>query len=150
MSSKPFTIPVISLWQPWATAMALRIKKNETRSWPNIVRGWLAIHAAKRPLDRQARLLWTASGPTYEPLVFGAVVCVVRVVGCERTELIKKLGVSEQEKRWGNYDDGRWAWVTSPVDMIELPKPIPLRGRQGLFRWAPPDWLAQELKEKTP
>lgn len=38
----------ISLWQPWASAIAVGAKRVETRSWPTNYRGPLAIHAAKR------------------------------------------------------------------------------------------------------
>lgn len=38
----------ISLWQPWATLMAIGAKKIETRVWPTNHRGPLAIHAAKK------------------------------------------------------------------------------------------------------
>lgn len=37
----------ISLWQPWASAIALGSKRIETRSWSTSYRGPLAIHAAK-------------------------------------------------------------------------------------------------------
>jgi hypothetical protein len=140
------TIPAVSLYQPWATAMALKIKKNETRHWPTDIRGWLAIHAAKRPVDREGRLLATAAGLN-GLLVFGCFVCIVRIVGCEKTELLKRLGVSDQEQGWGNYADGRWAWVTSPNDLIEIPKPIPFIGHQGIFRWVPPAWLQDRMRE---
>lgn len=43
----------ISLWQPWASAIAVGVKRYETRSWPavsggTLYSGWLAIHASKR------------------------------------------------------------------------------------------------------
>jgi hypothetical protein len=37
----------LSLWQPWATLIALKKKQIETRSWRTTYRGPLAIHAAK-------------------------------------------------------------------------------------------------------
>ncbi len=37
----------LSLWQPWASLIALLIKRIETRSWSTTYRGPLAIHAAK-------------------------------------------------------------------------------------------------------
>ena len=40
----------ITLWDPWASAMALELKRNETRGWSTPYRGPLAIHAAKRPI----------------------------------------------------------------------------------------------------
>lgn len=44
----PTSIPVLSLWQPWATLVALGVKTIETRSWSTHYRGPLAIHAAAR------------------------------------------------------------------------------------------------------
>lgn len=38
----------ISLWQPWATLVAIDAKRFETRSWKTNYRGLLAIHAAKK------------------------------------------------------------------------------------------------------
>ena len=38
----------ISLWQPWASVVALGSKRIETRHWSTGHRGPLAIHAAKR------------------------------------------------------------------------------------------------------
>lgn len=40
-------IKAITLWQPWATLIAIGAKKIETRSWSTNYRGPLAIHAAK-------------------------------------------------------------------------------------------------------
>jgi hypothetical protein len=39
---------VLSLWQPWASAVAAGAKVIETRSWQTSYRGPLLIHAAKR------------------------------------------------------------------------------------------------------
>lgn len=41
----------LTLWQPWASLVALGIKTIETRSWSTQYRGPLAIHAAKRKPD---------------------------------------------------------------------------------------------------
>jgi activating signal cointegrator 1 len=45
------SFPVISLWQPWASLVALGVKTIETRSWPapkSVIGQIIAIHAAKR------------------------------------------------------------------------------------------------------
>jgi len=44
-------IKAISLWQPWASAMALGFKKNETRHWATKYRGPLLIHAAQKIIN---------------------------------------------------------------------------------------------------
>jgi hypothetical protein len=38
----------LTLWQPWATLVAIGAKKVETRCWSKKYRGELAIHAAAR------------------------------------------------------------------------------------------------------
>jgi hypothetical protein len=40
------TMPVLTLYQPWASLVALRRKRIETRSWATKYRGRIAIHAA--------------------------------------------------------------------------------------------------------
>jgi protein gp37 len=40
-------IKALSLWQPWASLMAARVKIHETRHWKTDYRGPIAIHAAK-------------------------------------------------------------------------------------------------------
>lgn len=40
---------IITLWQPWASLIALNLKHYETRSWPTNYEGPILIHAAKRP-----------------------------------------------------------------------------------------------------
>jgi activating signal cointegrator 1 len=43
---------IITIWQPWASLIALGFKKFETRSWGTHYRGKLAIHAARRKIRR--------------------------------------------------------------------------------------------------
>lgn len=38
----------LTIWQPWATAIAIGAKRIETRSWETHYRGPIAIHAAAR------------------------------------------------------------------------------------------------------
>lgn len=43
---------LLSLWEPWATLMAIGAKRIETRSWSTPYRGWLAIHASEGGLAK--------------------------------------------------------------------------------------------------
>lgn len=38
----------LTLWQPWASLVALGEKKIETRTWSTTYRGTLAIHASNQ------------------------------------------------------------------------------------------------------
>lgn len=129
---------VLTLWQPWATLIAIGVKKIETRSWPTSYRGPLAIHASKK-LDR--RIVAIAQQPDIaEPLYnsgikeigdmpFGAVVCVCRLVDC--CQIVAPP--NEPERSFGDYTPGRWAWFLTGAE--PLPTPIPAKGRQGLWQW---------------
>src|SRR5262249_6870381 len=51
------TMKAISLWQPWASLMAVSAKKIEPRHWQTDYRGLVAIHAAKRFQELERLLL---------------------------------------------------------------------------------------------
>jgi hypothetical protein len=123
----------ITLWEPWATAMALGIKHNETRSWPTNYRGELAICAAKRPLDEIGRLLCADLDVGIDVLSFGCVLCVVKLQGCQPADLVINgtFALSGAEELCGNYTTGRWVWMTDGLRALR--SPVPVIGRQGLF-----------------
>lgn len=122
----------ISLWQPWASAMAARLKFNETRSWSTKYRGLLVIHAAKRwtreEIDFFVHHADIASLPTQIPL--GQIVAIGNLIDCVPTESIRD-SISEREESWGNYSDGRFAWRFESLMALETP--VPFKGAQGLF-----------------
>ena len=128
----------ISLWEPWATAMALEMKRNETRSWTTRYRGDLLICASKRPLDVTANetLDFILRHTGIRPIIPnpGHALCVVRVVRCDTITATyrKDHFMTFMEGRLGDYTPGRFAWVTT--DTRRLQKPIPVTGRQGLFQ----------------
>lgn len=73
-------VKALSLWQPWASLIAIGAKRIETRSWATKHRGPLAIHAAARPLSPQikAQYFGIHPGQRYTGLVhgpFGARIC---------------------------------------------------------------------------
>lgn len=151
------SIPCISLWQPWAQLMALGLKRIETRGWDTLLRGPLAIHAAKRwtgeefeflecteeaaePL-KEAGYTWS-SNPLKTNLPLGAVVAVVNLSGCQRSEVLSPI-VTPLERAFGNYAPNRFGWLTDSVRKLEMP--VPTRGAQRIFTVPFPD----ELKVPT-
>jgi len=58
----------ITLYQPWATLVALGKKKIETRSWKTDYRGPLAIHVAKKFTGEQRMLCRWAKQPLSDAL----------------------------------------------------------------------------------
>lgn len=174
----------ITLWQPWASLVAVGVKTIETRSWSTSHRGPLAIHAGARPpetsnfggemggwtvgrLDPGApRRMWRGSGPIID-LPLGAVVAT-----CTLTDVVpilderiddphllisdEALWIAEaaygedhgegnierlqdawqvtDQRPYGDFTPGRYAWLLAEVELLE--EPVPARGRQGLWEWA--------------
>lgn len=114
----------ISLWQPWATAMAIGKKQNETRAWATSYRGDLLIcAAARKPAVWERELL---HGENNLPL--GCALCVVELYSCE---IIVKAPDDEDEAKLGDYSLGRFAWRTRRLRVLE--EPIPWKGKQGIW-----------------
>lgn len=129
----------LSLWQPWASFVALGFKGNETRSWETKYRGLLAIHAAKNKsaLDDADDILEDAGfdmserttiGGTKWPL--GEYVALGELVDCVRVEAIRDT-LTRRERAMGNYSDGRFAWIMRNIR--KLSPRVDGRGAQGLF-----------------
>ncbi len=148
----------ISLWQPWATLVAVGAKRNETRSWPTTHRGPLAIHAAKQWTRELESLCFTkpflaalrpneadADRVMVERLMAarGHIVAVVDVLDCVAVgDAGTRRGSvffgnplvpppDSTEFAFGDYTPGRFMWITGNVR--RLATPVPFVGRQGFF-----------------
>ena len=145
-------IKTITLYQPWATLWVSQVKRYETRGWRCWHDGPLAIHAAKRDLTREDRLLW--HHPDYRVLLykcgntlisnlpFGVVIGICDKIHNHRTE---RLALLELERMLGDFSPGRWAW--EPTNMRALPEPIPARGGQGIWEWEAPEATVEWLRQ---
>jgi hypothetical protein len=127
-------LKAISLWQPWATAIALGKKQYETRSWGTTYRGRLLICSAKKELDESAsyaRSLVTKGAFNPKDFPLGVAICVCDLVDCLKMDsyLIDRK-VTRYERQLGDWSIGRYAWKLDRVIPVE---PIPIKGQQGLF-----------------
>ena len=122
----------ISLWQPWASAIALGIKRIETRSWSTNFRGPIAIHAAKRwgKDQRDFSNLEHTLGRLPARVPLGAFVATAVLADVRPTEELT-LDIEAIERMYGDYSFGRFGWILENI--VALPEPIPYRGEQGLF-----------------
>lgn len=120
-------IRAISLWEPYASAIALGLKQHETRSWETSHRGLLAIHASVRPLDRGGLMLTNRLNITR--LHYGEVVAVVNLTDCIP---MPAAAASSEDFDLGDWSPGRFAWKLDDLNVIE---PVALKGHQGLW-WA--------------
>lgn len=133
----------ISLWQPWASAIANGVKQIETRHWQTHYRGPIAIHAAQKKSRDLVEAFYSLMDlhPTFytafaknielefATLPFGAVIATATLVECLPVDMI--TGLTEVERALGNYSSGRFGWVLK--DVKRLAKPVPCRGRQRIF-----------------
>lgn len=134
----------ITLWQPWASLMAIKAKQYETRSWATTYRGPLAIHAAAKSPQAELELceiepfksvLHRAGIVSANELPFGAIIAVATMAECIyiNEEFIHTImGTTECE--FGDFEIGRYAWRLENVRRI---MPIPAKGRQRLWNWEP-------------
>jgi hypothetical protein len=138
----------ISLWQPWASAIACGAKRIETRSWATNYTGPIAIHAAKKwnvelrgtafyLMNQQGGgdLRWLLSGLGIQyvsDFPLSAIVATAELECCRSTDSLINH-ISPLEQSLGNYTSGRFGWVLSNIK--PLSKPIPAVGRQQLWEW---------------
>jgi activating signal cointegrator 1 len=131
----------ITISQPYASAISSGEKWVENRSWPTRYRGPLAIHAGKG--SQYLTKLELAKYPT------GVILATCKLVACERLDTIIRMGSSQYDKddcipgtktKWWDAADhehaeGPYCWILE--DVVQLEKPIPAVGKQGLWNWIP-------------
>jgi activating signal cointegrator 1 len=192
------SLAVLTLWQPWATLIALKVKTIETRSWAapkSLIGQRIAIHAAKKyPADGAYPNpgYWEVSAPCGIPelveyggnvdrvwinrhrLPLGCIVATARLVasvrmvanddvykdvnhcrsgesgfiwiGRPRLERYQWNGRqyellltedTEAQRPYGEFAQGRWAWLLADIEPID--PPVPFVGGQGFSkRWVRP------------
>lgn len=132
----------ISLLQPWASLVVMGVKTIETRSWGTKYRGPILIHASK---GKAGNIF--AEEPAFKKYIkdfkrlpFGAIIghaTIKDVIRIENLylpdELINKLTM--EEKAFGDYSEGRYAWLLEEHYEFEIP--IPARGTLSI--WEYPD-----------
>lgn len=132
----------ITVWQPWATLLATGQKHNETRSWKTSYRGEILIHAAKT--DHSGILLHIPmeelkhfqDAGVVNKLPTGTIIGKANLVDCFQIDEAYRKKLQREnpsELAFGDYTIGRYAWVMA--DAILFNKPIPAKGKQGLWNW---------------
>lgn len=126
----------LTLTQPWAQLIAWREKMIETRGWYTAYRGELVIYAAKgfpkwvKETCEEEPFAQALGGMKAAELPVSVGVCVVRVLGCIRTTDMHKaeavLGYkpSAKELEFGDYSEGRYAWLLEYVRPLDSVGPV--------------------------
>lgn len=134
---------ILTVRQPWASAIAAGVKLVENRTRSTSYRGLVAIHAglqadltafeARWPYrtSRPEHLVeWMRSRPVEERRAHmhrGAVLAVVRLVDAHPS-----LDCDGSCGPWGEHGLDLWHWRLA--DAVRLDTPIPYRGALGLRR----------------
>jgi activating signal cointegrator 1 len=124
----------ISLWQPWASAIPLRLKAIETRGYETKVRGRFAIQASKRWTKGERDFTAArrrAGDPLPDPMPLGVIVATAVLHDVVPTTMLLAAGVSDLERMYGDYAPGRFGWLLR--DVVPLENPIEWSGKQGFF-----------------
>lgn len=136
---------VISIWQPFASLAVKGFKTFETRTWPapaSIIGQTIGIASTKglKPVqrayfdDERFRQFYASTGmPPLEELPCGYLLGTVTID--ESILMTEEFmdEVSDEEKAYGHWELGNYAWRLEP--RISLEHPIPIRGAQGLYDW---------------
>lgn len=149
----------ITLYQPYATLMAIGAKTFETRSWKTNYTGQIAVHAAKtfpawcKDLFRTEpfhSMLVQYGHETLESLPRGVILSIHVLKRCYATPMVagqtklytrgaraldKEIRIPPPwpESACGDYGPGRYAWHMPLIERLEPPQAA--RGKQGLWNW---------------
>jgi hypothetical protein len=136
----PSHMKTLSLLQPWASLVILGAKKIETRSWRTAHRGDLLIHAS---LGKKGGVLVNEAPfkkyiPDFRQLPFGAIIGKVHLDDVVPVESLLYSDamlnhLTLEEKAFGDYSKGRYAWILSEPEPFD--KIIPIRGTLGLWQF---------------
>ncbi len=138
---------VLSLQPPWAALVAHGCKKIETRSWSTRYRGPLLIHSSATPLRASTRNVRETPAIARALQAAGYAVDLhdlprgLIIARCELVDVVPTAQIvadlhsylGDDELAFGNFADGRYAWVLANVK--PLATPIPAHGMLGLWNY---------------
>lgn len=139
-------LPIISLWQPWASLIfervgAMPIKRHETRKMrppQKYVGGYIGIHstasfpARKFISEELHELCCKTFGAAYrEELPRGVILGAVIVGGAYPTD--QYAAASHEDAIAGDWSPGRFAWPL--VSPHKFPALTPAKGKQGWWSY---------------
>ena len=122
-------VKVLSIREPYASLIKLKIKTIETRSFKTNYRGELYIHAS---------LSKSNVGDELSKLVmpmYGKIICKCKLVDCVlMTEnYVKEIKEKmPMEYKCGLYEAGRYAWILESVEEIDA---IEAKGNLGIWNF---------------
>ena len=122
-------VKVLSIREPYASLIKMKIKTIETRSFKTNYRGELYIHASlsKSNVDDELSKLVMP--------MYGKIICKCKLVDCVlMTEnYVKEIKEKmTMEYKCGLYEAGRYAWILESVEEIDA---IEAKGKLGIWNF---------------
>lgn len=120
-------VKVLSIREPYASLIKLKIKTIETRSFKTNYRGELYIHASLSKSnvgDELSKLLMP---------MYGKIICKCKLVDCVlmTKEYVKYVKDNmPMEYKCGLYEEGRYAWILENIEEIDA---IKAKGKLGIW-----------------
>lgn len=112
-------VKVLTVRQPWASAIFYCDKNVENRTWTASYRGPVVIHAGKTPDRNAPEIVWKRARET--PL--GVALGIVELIDITRGH----------PSPWAQRNCFNWV-LASPELLVN---PIPMRGQRGLYELTP-------------
>jgi activating signal cointegrator 1 len=148
---------VLTLWEPWASLLVFGSKKIETRpkptSWTS-EKGVYLIHSAKKWSKEQNAICrkepfkteisnMPACGVIGEEFALGYIIGSIEVIECKPIWEVnsgialigpdnKDILITGNELEFGDYREGRYAWICQNPKILETP--IPYKNGQGYYQ----------------
>jgi len=117
------------------------VKTIETRSWATHHRGSILVHASRGKAGSvfASEPAFKKYIPDFNKLPFGAIigaVSITAIVAVTQTGLpdLAMAQLTMEEKAFGDYTSGRFAWLLS--DAVMFTKPVPARGMLNVWDYS--------------
>ena len=140
----------ITIMQPFATLIAIRVKHYETRSWSTKYRGDLLIHAGKGTdylslcYQEPFKSILKHYGYDECNLPMGKIIAKVTLKDCIQVKnsnicisptaiLEDDTIIKNHEFIFGDYTEGRYAWKLSDVKLLK--NQISAKGQQRIWNY---------------
>ena len=127
---------VLSIKEPFASLIALNIKKIETRSWKTNYRGEIYIHASLSTgkIDEVRKEKLFNLLPKDYLFKQGYIICKCYLKDCIYMDekFINTIKNDVTEYLCGRYEVGRYAWILENIELIEE---VPAKGKLGIWNY---------------
>jgi len=132
----------LSLWEPWASAIAYGFKSCITRPQALDFRGPLAICSTKRKMEKPERDLMASLKTVgeFEVAPLGSILCVTQMVDCIPSSIYLRTHQLEPlDATLGYYGINRFIFKTNPRALRRLKNPVPVgnNNNRNFFYLAP-------------